>query len=200
MKSSPLIMANRTIDVSLPGEPHGFGRAAVRMRVHVGRPVPRVRLHAIIQGAYTIVDQAAVIDRWLALCFVSGMGEAEVGCLNRQAGSFARAGAVLLAVAPEGAFLNSAYYRECQALMVPLLTDPLNRLRRTYGIPRRPLSVKAKTFLIDPGRILRHHIVHDLNMWSMDSVRGLMSCSQFDVSRESAGRIEEGTGYVVRAS
>lgn len=199
MKPSHLILVDESPCAFLSEQPNSSGAETTRMKVRVGRSVPRIRLNAIINGEYTIMDPAAITDRWLALCFLSVLRAADVSCLNRQAGSFAREGAVLLAVLPDEILLDPAQHREFQILTVPVVTDPLNRLYRAYGIPRHPPSLKAKTFLIDPERILRHHVVHDLNMWSMDSLRGLMNLKQKGANLDNT-RHKEGARNVVRAS
>lgn len=186
MKSSPLILVEESPCASLSDQPNNFGTEAMRMKVRIGRSVPRIRLNTVIKGEYTIMDPTAIADRWLALCFVSVLLPADVSCLNSQAASFAREGAVLLAVLPDEILLDPAQHRVFQILRVPLVTDPLNRLHRAYGIPRHPVSLKAKTFLIDPERLLRHHVVHDLTMWSMDSLRGLMHLKREDTNLNNA--------------
>ena len=64
---------------------------------------------------------------------------------------------------------------DLQELAVPLLTDPLNRLHRAYGMSCSCSSGKANTFLIDPDRILRHHIIHELTTWNMEALCGLLA-------------------------
>lgn len=201
MKPTPLILVGECLCVPLADQPHNSRETeTTRMEVRVGRPVPRVRLNAIIKGEYTMIDPETINDRWMALCFLPLLQAADVSCLNRQAASFAREGATLLALLPDEILLDSAQHRQFEKLTIPLVTDPLNRLHRAYGIPRHPLSLKAKTFLIDPERILRHHVVHDLNMWSMDSLRGLVNLKQEAANLNSTRHLKEGARNVVRAS
>jgi alkyl hydroperoxide reductase subunit AhpC len=200
MKPLPVILVDESACVPLPEQPQDFWAQQPWMKVRVGRSVPRFRLNAVINGEYTHIDPATITDRWLALSFLSVLQAADTDCLNRQAVRFARAGAVLLAVLPDEILLDSAQHQKIQNLTVPLMTDPLNRLHRAYGISRCRLSFKVKTFLIDSQRILRHYVVHDLNMWSMDSLRGLMDLKQQDADLENKRQIKEGEGNVVRAS
>lgn len=144
-------------------------------KVSIGKPVPRLRLTAVVNGDYTRLDPAVLSHRWLVLCFPSSLREVDLLCLNHQASYFAKTGALLLGVASDRMLLHPFHHRQLQDLTVPLLTDPLNRLHRAYGICCTPSSGKANTFLIDPDRILRHHIIHELTTWNMEALCGLVA-------------------------
>jgi alkyl hydroperoxide reductase subunit AhpC len=145
------------------------------MKVAIDKPVPRLRLTAVVNGEYTHLDPAAIAGRWIVLCFPAALRAVDLLCLNHQASYFARAGALLLGVASDHMLLQPFHHRDLQRLAVPLLTDPLNRLHRAYGMSCSPSSDKANTFLIDPDRILRHHIIHELTTWNMEALGGLLS-------------------------
>jgi alkyl hydroperoxide reductase subunit AhpC len=201
MKPTPLILVDEPLSVPSADQSNDNPWAEVRrLKVRVGRPVPQVRLNAILRGEYTVMDPDAISDRWLALCCLPLLQAADVSCLNRQAGSFARVGAMLLALLPDEILLDSAHHREFKQLTIPLVTDPLKRLHRAYGVAQYPLSLKARTFLIDPERILRHYVVHDLNMWSMDSLRGLMNLKREAANLNNTRYLKEGARNVIRAS
>jgi alkyl hydroperoxide reductase subunit AhpC len=144
-------------------------------KVSIGKPVPRMRLTAVVNGEYTRLDPAVLSNRWLVLCFPSTLREVDLLCLNHQASYFAKTGALLLGVASDRMLLQPFHHRRLQDLTVPLLTDPLNRLHRAYGMSSSPSSGKANTFLIDPDRILRHHIIHELTTWNMEALCGLVA-------------------------
>ena len=57
---------------------------------------------------------------------------------------------------------------------MPLLIDCLNRMHRSFGVAVNPPSATAVTFLIDPLRVLRFQIEHDLALWDLDGLRGLL--------------------------
>jgi alkyl hydroperoxide reductase subunit AhpC len=144
------------------------------MRVAIGKPVPRLRLTAVVSGDYTHLDPGVLANRWLVLCFPASLRAVDLLCLNHEASYFARVGALLLGVASDQMLLQPFHHRQLQDLTVPLLTDPLNRLHRAYGMSCSPSSGKANTFLIDPNRILRHHIIHELTTWNMEALCGLL--------------------------
>ncbi|MGE0277139.1 MAG: redoxin domain-containing protein [Nitrospiraceae bacterium] len=143
-----------------------------RMAVSIGKPVPKLRLTAVVKGEYRCLNPASIAGRWIALCFPASLRTDDLMCLNSQAMFFARAGAVLLGVVSDRMLLQPGSRPEWQDMAVPLLTDPLSRLHRAYGMSSQ--SAKASTFLIDPSRILRHHIVHELAAWDMEALRGLL--------------------------
>src|SRR5687768_6378991 len=116
MEPSPLILVDESICVPLPDQPNNFGSEATRMKVRVGRAVPRICLNAVVKGEYTFMDPSAITNRWLVLCFLSVLQAAEVSCLNRQAAKFARGGAVLLAILSDEILLDPAQHREFQKL------------------------------------------------------------------------------------
>jgi alkyl hydroperoxide reductase subunit AhpC len=160
------------VDHSLGRRGHSERRP---MKISIGKPVPRLRLTAVVNGDYTHLDPAVVTNRWLVLCFPSSLRAVDLLCLNHQASYFARTGALLLGVVSDQMLLQPFHHRQLQNLAVPLLTDPLNRLHRAYGIACSPASGKANTFLIDPHRVLRHHMIHDLTTWNMEALCGLLA-------------------------
>lgn len=174
MKLSPPTHPDRFIAVS-EAPSHADSAESRRMKVSIGKPVPRLRLTAVVKGDYQHLNFSAIADRWLVLCFPASLGAVDLLCLDRQASCFARAGAVLLGVVSDDLLLQPFSHRVLQNVTVPLLTDPLNRLHRSYGIHRQPSSGKANTFLIDPDRILRHHIIHRLTTWNMEALHGLLA-------------------------
>ena len=143
------------------------------MTVSIGKAVPKLRLTAVVKGEYRCLDPGSVAGQWIALCFLASLRMDDLICLNSQAIFFARTGAVLLGVVSDRMLLQSGSHQEWRDMAVPLLTDPLNRLHRAYGMSSQ--SAKASTFLIDPARILRHHIVHELTTWDMEALRGLLT-------------------------
>lgn len=175
MKLSPPTHLDRFITAVPETHSHAVPAESRRMKVSIGKPVPRLRLTAVVKGDYQHLDPSAVADRWLVLCFPASLGAVDLLCLDRQASCFARAGAVLLGVVSDELLLQPAAHRMLQNVTVPLLTDPLNRLHRSYGIARRASSGKANTFVIDPDRILKHHIIHELTTWNMEALYRLLA-------------------------
>lgn len=149
-----------------------------RRKVSIGRLAPRLSLTAFVKGHYVRLDPAVFSGRWIALCFPTSLQASDMACLNWQAGVFAREGAVLVAVCSDLRLRRLADQPEFSTLAVPILTDPLNRLHRSYGIPRHEPSTRSITFLIDPEGVLRFHVHHDLTIWDLDALRRLIDINQ----------------------
>jgi alkyl hydroperoxide reductase subunit AhpC len=142
--------------------------------VVAGKPVLRLPLTAVVQGDCRRLNPSLFDDRWVALCFPSFVEATHMLCLDRQQPLFERAGAVLLAVVPGDLLFQPSFRGTSHTFSVPLLVDPLHRLHRSYGIPVGQLPSKTRTFLIDSSRILRHQVVHEVNMWDMEALRRLI--------------------------
>ncbi len=188
MKLAPPILTDPCMGAAASSPTHAGLIERRRMTVSIGKPVPRLRRTAVVKGEYRLLEPATISDRWVALCFLASLRTEDLACLNSQATLFARAGAVLLGVVSDRILLEPGYHRELQDVTVPLLTDPLNRLHRAYGMSRE--SAKASTFLIGPTRILRHHIVHELTTWDMEALRGLLTRSPVQSDRADTIVIE----------
>jgi alkyl hydroperoxide reductase subunit AhpC len=188
MKQTQPTYVDPSVTAVLPKELHP-GRGVAGRRVVVGKPVPRLRLTAVVKGEYTHLDPDVIRKRWIVLCFPASLRAVDLLCLNHQAAYFAKAGALLVGVASDRLLLQPFHHRQLYNLTVPLFTDPLNRLHRAYGVACGPSSGKANTFLIDPNRVLRHHIVHELTTWNMEALCGLVALGLKQTARtdERAG-------------
>lgn len=150
--------------------------------VTIGQTVPRIGLTALVRGRFTYLDHKALADRWMALCFLSSPTASSMTYVNAQAEAFSREGAALLVVLSDISLLQLAQYEDLRPFTVPLLTDSLNRMHRSYGVALNPASATAVTFLIDPLRVLRFHIAHDLTLWNLDDLHGLLRAKRHRVS------------------
>jgi alkyl hydroperoxide reductase subunit AhpC len=102
--------------------------------------------------------------------------------VNAQAEAFAHEGAALMVVLSDISLFQLAQYEDIRPFTVPLLTDSLNRMHRSYGVALTPPSATAVTFLIDPLRVLRFHIAQDLALWNLDNLHGLLRTKRHVVS------------------
>ena len=165
------------------GTDHTLGpRKSAHSRITIGQSVPRIGLMAFVGGRFTYLDPTALTARWMALCFLSSPTAANMTYLNVQAEAFARDGAALLVVLSNISLLRFAQHEDIQAFTVPLLIDCLNRMHRSFGVAVNPPSATAVTFLIDPLRVLRFQIEHDLALWDLDGLRGLLRMKRHSAS------------------
>ncbi len=177
MRSSLRITAN---DSGYRGTDHPLSpHQSAHSRITIGQSVPRIGLMALVGGRLTYLDPTALPERWLALCFLSSPTASNMTYLNAQAEAFSRDGAALLVVLTDISLLRFAQHEGIQAFTVPLLTDPLNRMHRSFGVPVNAPSSTAVTFLIDPLRVLRSQIAHDLALWDLDGLRGLLRRNRY---------------------
>lgn len=141
------------------------------MKMH--HPVPHVRVPALVQGELTYVDCPGSLDRCLALCFLPPMElleYLEYVVLERQVPAFGALKSVFLGVVPEESFFFGPWQRRLWPHGLTLLNDPLGRLARLYGVPRRLTPLRCHSFVIDQESILRYRLVHDLNGRGMSAL------------------------------
>ena len=174
MKSSLLTYGDVSHGGPIGRDKLGIRPALAPVRAGKGKPVPRLQLTAVVHGDCRRLSPSLFDDRWVALCFPSSVEATHMLCLDRQQPMFEQAGAVLLTVVPDDLLFQPGFRQVSHAISVPLLTDPLHRLHRSYGIPVEQLPSKTHTFLIDSSRILRHQIVHEVNAWDMEALRRLI--------------------------
>ena len=193
MRSSLQIIANdsghrRATD-------HTLGpRKSAHSRITIGQSVPRIGLMASVGGRFIYLDPTAFTARWMALCFLSSPTASNMSYLNAQAEAFARDGAALLVVLSDVSLLRFAQHEGIQTFTVPLLPDPLNRMHRSFGVAVNPPSATAVTFLIDPFRLLRFQIAHDLALWDLDGLRGLLRMKRHSATEPPHGAAETTVG------
>ena len=146
--------------------------------IRIGNRVPYVSIPALMGGVLQYVDWTRFQGRWTALCCVPHLGLIEACFLDRQVEPFAQEGAALLAIGPDGDFLRQPWITQIGTLRLPILGDPLARLRRGLGIAPPDSPARCRTFLIDPDGFLQFRLVHDLNGRGMDVVRMIIGVSQ----------------------
>lgn len=173
MSPSPA-MSTHQLKKSTPSQLQEGRSRLIRRRIPLNDPVPRLHLLVFARGQYMRLDPSSLSGRWIALCFPGPLHARAIQCLNVQAEALAREGAVMLLTLSDARLLRLASRGVLPAFTAPIMTDPLNRLHRAYGVqPRSPLSQPA-TFLSDPNRILRLEIPHVLDDKDIEAVRCVM--------------------------
>jgi alkyl hydroperoxide reductase subunit AhpC len=123
-----------------------------------------------VDGTLTYLDCARFRGLGVALSFLPAIGPLERSMLEYHASSFEREKAVFLGVVPESTFIWGPWQRVIWPKRFVLLSDPLGRLSKSYGVPRTLPSGRCHSFVIDPDGILRYHLVHDLNGRAMSAL------------------------------
>ena len=155
----------------------------------IGCPAPHFRAPALVEGALTFFDSAHGRGRRGALAFLPTLGLLEGAVLEYQAASFEQVKAALFAVVPERTFLAGPWQREIWPRGLTLLSDPLGRLSRYYGVPQPLSSGRCHSFVMDQESSLRYHLVHDLNGRGMSALLEILkACRSGKSSRPDAPR------------
>lgn len=146
--------------------------------IRIGYPVPNFRVPALAEGTLTYFDRTGIKGCCLVLSFLPPLGLLEFSTLARYAQSFDQEKAVFAGVVSEGSFFDGPWQRRCWPQGLILLSDPLGRLSRSYGVGSISAVTRCQSFVIDPEGILRYHLVHDLNGRGMAALLEILKVSQ----------------------
>jgi alkyl hydroperoxide reductase subunit AhpC len=146
--------------------------------IRIGYPVPNFRVPALAEGALTYFDSAGIKGRCLALSFLPPIGLFEFSLLGKYCQSFDQKRTVFAGVASEDSFFAGPWQRRCWPQGLILLSDPLGRLSRSYGISSISAAARCQSFVIDAEGILRYHLVHDLNSRGLSALLEILKVSQ----------------------
>lgn len=124
-------------------------------RALLGTPVPRMNPVALVRGHLMPLDVASLSHQWIALCFPGSLHSAIAASLNRQVDLLSREGVVMVVVLSDARLFRLSERQDLPHIAAPIVTDPLRRLHRWYGVPRHVPFSDLTTFVIDPNRILR---------------------------------------------
>jgi alkyl hydroperoxide reductase subunit AhpC len=144
----------------------------------INHPVPTIRVPAVTAGKLTYLSTADLHGRSLALCFLSPLGLLECLMLERQSLKFHEQDSLLVGVVSEAFFFSGPWDRRFWPRGLILLSDPLGRLSRKYGITRLNAATRCHSFAIDSNGLLRYHLVHDLNEPGMAALREILKANQ----------------------
>ncbi|MCP9456581.1 MAG: peroxiredoxin family protein [Nitrospira sp.] len=145
---------------------------------HIGDPMLRFRVPALVAGRLTYLDSVQLIGRWTALCFLPYVGIVEPAFLDHQADRFDRLDTTLLIVCSGARPLHRVWIDRPTTPRVPLLYDPLCRLHRAFGVVPGRTPVWCQTFLIDRAGLLRYHLVHDFTERGLSALQEIVTLSQ----------------------
>lgn len=149
----------------------------------IGRLIRSIRVPALIQGELTALDFPPLGGRWSALCFPSTFGLVESVFLDRQTGVFEREDAALFDVVPSEGTIRESWCRQFGTLRIPLLADPLRRLRKAFGLEAPDSSTRCQSLLLDPTGVYRFHLTHDLNGRGMSALLEIVRASRHQAAR-----------------
>jgi len=146
--------------------------------IGIGQKVPLLRTPAFMQGALTLFDLSDYRHRWVALCSLSNFGLLETTLLDRYKDDFDRDGASLLGLCPDTPTFHAPWILQTLHLRIPMLADPLSRVRRLLGISRESAHDRCCSVLIDPSGVLQCRLVHALNGRGINALKEVLIANQ----------------------
>lgn len=125
--------------------------------------IPRMRVPALLKGQMILFDLVSLQGQWSIICRLPPFEFGEAIVLNQFQRTVRKEGAMLLGLLPSEDHILDTRLPKAKTLRVPLLADPLHRLRRVFGSTRDPFTNRCQSYVIDPKGVIRYHLVHQLN-------------------------------------
>lgn len=125
--------------------------------------IPRMRVPALLKGQMILFDSTSLQGHWSIIARLPPFEFGEAIFLNQFQRTVQKDGAMLLGLWPFGELFLDARLPKAKILRIPLLADPLQRLRRVLGLAEKPFTNRCQSYVIDPQGVIRYHLVHQLN-------------------------------------
>ena len=145
---------------------------------HIGKPAPSFRALALVAGTLTYLGSTQFAGRWTTLCFLPYVGIVEPDFLDHQADNLDRIGTTLLIVSSGTRPLHRMWIGDTAKPRLPLLTDPLGQLHRSFGVTAAQLPTRCQTFLVDRAGLLRFYLIHDFTDRGLGALHEIVTLSQ----------------------
>lgn len=129
----------------------------------------------MVNGDLVNVNFTTFRGHWTLFCVLPCLSRLALCLLDQQASRFTRQEALLAGFIPHEFPFRDIGMEDITALSFPLLTDPVGRLSRAFGLvsPRDP--EKGQSLLFDPEGRGRYHLIHDLNGRGMAFVSEMLA-------------------------
>ncbi len=125
--------------------------------------LPHMRVPALLKNQMILFNLATLRGRWRIFSCLPSFEYGEAIFLNQCYRTVQKEGAILLGMSLyEDPFLN-ARQSKATILRIPLLADPLQRLRRICGVSENLRANRSQSYFIDPEGVIRYHLIHSLN-------------------------------------
>lgn len=125
--------------------------------------IPRMQVPALLKGQMILYNLATLRGQWGILSCLPPFDYGEAIFLNQCYRTVQKEGAILLGMSPfEDPFLNT-HLSKNKILRIPLLADPLQRLRRAFGVSENLNANRSQSYFIDQQGVIRYHLIHSLN-------------------------------------
>ena len=125
--------------------------------------IPCIRVPALLKGQMILLNLATLRGQWGILSCLPPFDYGEAIFLNQCYRTVQKEGAILLGMLPFEDLFLSTRQSKTKILRIPLLADPLQRLRRKFGMSENLSENRSQSYFIDPGGVIRYHLIHSLN-------------------------------------
>ncbi len=125
--------------------------------------IPRMRVPALLKGQMILLDLSSLRGQWGIICCLPPFEFGEAVFLNQYHRAVQKEGAMLLGMLPFADPFLDPRLPKAKVLRIPLLADPLERLRRLLGLDGRTFNNRCQSFVVDPQGVIRYHHIHQLH-------------------------------------
>lgn len=132
------------------------------MRIGIST-IPPLRVPAFLKGQLIIFDLANLQGRWSIVSFLPTFEFCDAISLNQYHRKTKKEGTLLLGMLPFSDPFLDPRLPKAKILRMPILADPLQRLRRIFGLNEKASANRCESFIIDPERVIKYHLIHQLN-------------------------------------
>ncbi len=125
--------------------------------------IPRMRVPALLKGQMILFDLASLQGKWSIVSCLPPFEFSEAIFLNQIQRTVQKEDATLLGLLPFGDLFLDTRLPKAKILRIPLLADPLQRLRRAFRVSEKYCTNRCQSYFIDPQGVIRYHLIHPLN-------------------------------------
>ena len=125
--------------------------------------IPQMRVPTFVKGQLTLFNLATLEGHWAIVCHLPTFDFGDAIFLNQCYRTVQKEGAELLGLLPFGNPFLDTRLTKVKILRIPVLADPLQRLHRVFSVSKELRSDRCQSFIIDPQRVIRYHLIHQLN-------------------------------------
>jgi peroxiredoxin (alkyl hydroperoxide reductase subunit C) len=164
--------------------------------LEIGQKIPEMGFDVFHEGEIKRARLSDYTGKWLVLLFYPAdftfVCPTELGEAARHYGAFREAGAELVSVSTDTAFVHMAWHQSnpmVKGVSYPMAADPGGKLCRAFGtyMEDAGLSTRA-TFIIDPEGIVKAVEMHD-NSIGRSAAEILRKLQAAKFVRENAGHL-----------
>ncbi len=125
--------------------------------------IPRMCIPTFVKGQLTLFDLATLEGQWAIVCRLPTFDFGDAIFLNQCHRTVQKERVQLLGLLPSANSFLDTRVSKVKILRVPVLADPLQRLHRAFHLRNDLHSDRCQSFIIDPQRVIRYHLIHQLN-------------------------------------